>query len=247
MSQQGYSNTYWHFTGSPSNVNWSDATHPKDILTQGSVLSDTKAANNLHSILTEKTLKATCVETILQGMDTEEFCCVMDVPIRDLPSYSSYYGKVVIGFKAAAIRDYFVPVLYLPEHNLQQVEEVAPNKEMAELANNFLDSTSGWAMRQSLRLMTQAAHNIEALTQVDKEVVENTFVDYVKMNSFDADPLNNYYREREWRCLADFKFKHSDIDAIVMPEKMISTFRRKLDKLKLTNVNLLSWEFIGQL
>ena len=117
MSQRYFSNIYWHFTGSPEGVDWSQAKCPKDITKQGPVLDNEKAAETLRLILDSSTLNATCTEKISETFETDKFCCVTDIPFKDLPSHSPYYGKVAIGFKAEVIHRHFFPVLYFTYQN----------------------------------------------------------------------------------------------------------------------------------
>ena len=85
MSQRYYSNIYWHFTGSPKGVDWSVARCPKDIISQDPVFNDLEAAKTLNLILDSRTLKATCTEKISEKLETKKFCCVTDIPLKDLP------------------------------------------------------------------------------------------------------------------------------------------------------------------
>ena len=138
MSQRYYSNIYWHFTGSPKGVDWSIARCPKDITSQSPVLDDLEAAETLNLILELCLLKATCTEKISEKQVTDKFCCVTDIPLKDLPSHSPYYGKVAIGLKANLIHSHFVPVLYIPEQNLPAIEKLVPNQQLVKMANDFL-------------------------------------------------------------------------------------------------------------
>jgi hypothetical protein len=244
MSQRYYSNIYWHFTGSPKGVDWSIARCPKDITSQGAILSDAEAAETLKLILKSKYLRATCTEKITEGMVTEKFCCVTDIPIKDLSSHAPYYGKVAIGFKAEVIHKNFVPVLYLPTQNLPAIEELIPNRELAKMASDLLVSTGGWAEKQGTHLMAQAAINPESVQAIDLEAIRGFFTNYVKITDFDPDSVNTYYREREWRCIGNFNFDLLDVEAVVAPADQLESIRECLTGLNATQVNILSWEFI---
>lgn len=244
MSQRYYSNIYWHFTGSPKGVDWSKARCPKDITNQGPTLSDEDAAETLNLILNSKHLRATCAEKIIEGVTTETFCCVTDIPLKDLSSHAPYYGKVAIGFKSEAIHKNFVPVLYLPAQNLPAIEKLIPNRVLAKTASDLLASTGGWAEKQGSQLMTQAAQNPESVRVVDQEAIKGFFTNYVKITDFDPAPENTYYREREWRCIGNFNFDLSDIEAVVAPAVQLNKIRKYLSNVEATQVNVISWEFI---
>ncbi len=81
MNQRYFSNIYWHFTGSPDNVNWSDCKKPKDILKYGKPKDEVKAFDIAIKILSSQVLKATCIENISAKIKTEKFCCVTDIPL----------------------------------------------------------------------------------------------------------------------------------------------------------------------
>lgn len=244
MSQRYFSNIYWHFTGSPEGVDWSQATCPKDITEQGAVLDNEKATEILKLILDSSMLKATCTEKISRTLETERFCCVTDIPFKDLPSHSPYYGKVAIGFKAEPIHNHFVPVLYIPKQNLPAVNKLIPNRQLEEMARDALRYPGGFQEQQAMKLFAQASHNKEEVQEIDEQEVGGFYSNFVKITDFDGDAENSYYREREWRSIGDFNFDYINIEAVVGPEEVLPSIREKLDALDISHVNVVSWEFI---
>jgi len=244
MSQRYYSNIYWHFTGSPEGVDWSQARCPKDITEQGPVLDNEKAAETLKLILDSSMLKATCVEKISETHKTDKFCCVTDIPFKDLPSHSPYYGKVAIGFKAEAIHSHFVPVLYIPEQNLPAVSKLVPNRQLQVMAGKTIGCSGGFQETQAMKLMAQASANKEEIKEIDEQEIGGFYSNFVKITDFDTDAESSYYREREWRGIGDFNFDYINIDAVVWPEVVLPSIREKLNELCVSHVNVISWEFI---
>ncbi|SDH85819.1 abortive infection system antitoxin AbiGi family protein [Alteribacillus bidgolensis] len=114
--QRYYSNIYWHFTGSPSDVDWKKIKKPKELKDYPpKTIKDTY--ETLETILLSKTLKATSAEKVSSTEETAPFCCVCDIPLKDLDYHMKYYGKIAIGFNHKAIHGNFNPVLYIdPEH-----------------------------------------------------------------------------------------------------------------------------------
>jgi len=108
--QRYYSNVYWHFTGGPK-VDWSTIMMPKEIKNKAKPCIE--AVDILKKILTSKKLIAGCTERINKELSTEKFCCVCDIPFKDLIYHAEYYGKVAIGFSATSIHRKFNPVLYM--------------------------------------------------------------------------------------------------------------------------------------
>jgi hypothetical protein len=246
MSQRYYSNIYWHFTGSPEGVDWSNAQCPKDITAQGPVLDDGKAAEILKLILTSNMLRATCTEKISVDKETDSFCCVTDIPLKDLPSHAPYYGKVAIGFKAASIHKHFVPVLYIPKQNLPALNKLVPNKKLQKMSAEYLGYSGGFQEQQAMKMFAQAEHSPEEIEVVDEGAIGGFFSNFVKITDFDIDPENTYYREREWRGIGDFNFDHTDIEALVAPKEVLPTIREKLEELEIQDISVLSWEFIEE-
>jgi len=246
MTQRYFSNIYWHFTGSPKGVDWSKARCPKDITEQGPVLDNFQAAETLKLIIESCILKATCTEKLSQDIETEAFCCVTDIPLKDLPSHAPYYGKVAIGFKAKCIHEHFVPVLYIPEQNLPAIKKLVPNRQLQKMAFEFFSYQGGFQEQQGNKLLAQAAHNKEEVEEVDQDAIGGFYSNFVKITNFDSDPENTYYREREWRGIDDFQFQHSDIEAVVAPQEVLPAIRNKLDELGINHINIISWEFIEQ-
>ncbi|WP_415396243.1 abortive infection system antitoxin AbiGi family protein [Sulfurimonas sp. CS5] len=246
MSQRYYSNIYWHFTGSPKGVDWSIARCPKDITDQGAILDDSVAAETLSLILASKSLWATCTEKIAEGVETEKFCCVTDIPLKDLPSHSPYYGKVAIGFKAEAIHKHFIPVLYLPAQNLPAIEKLIPNRKISKMISDLLSSSGSFAEQQAMKLMPLAYQHTESVKELDKNEIGGFYSNFVKITNFDSDPQNTYYREREWRGIGNFNFDYGDIEAVVAPSSVLPAIKEKLEELGIKNINVVSWEFVEE-
>ncbi|TDR52785.1 abortive phage resistance protein AbiGi (putative antitoxin) [Halomonas ventosae] len=244
MSQRYYSNVYWHFTGSPEGVDWSLARCPKDITEQGAALEPEKGAETLCLILESSKLLATCTETITDGLSTDSFCSVTDIPLKDLPSHSPYYGKVALGFKAKAIHESFVPVLYIPKQNLPAVKRLIPNPELQRMASELFGYGPGFWEQQGMKMLHQAEQNKHEVTEIKKEEVGGFLANFLKITDFDSDPRNTYYREREWRCIGDFYFDKGNIEAVVAPKEVLPMIREKLAELEITETSVLAWEFI---
>ncbi|ACL69591.1 abortive infection system antitoxin AbiGi family protein [Halothermothrix orenii] len=121
MSPGYYSNVYWHFTGSPRNIDWSKVKNPSDILLNDSPKTEEESLSVLREILNTKMLKATTREKITDNLYTRKYCSVCDIPLKDLYYHSEYYGKVAIGFKGKAVQKKFNPVLYLDYKKLKQL------------------------------------------------------------------------------------------------------------------------------
>lgn len=246
-NQRYFSNIYWHFTGSPKDIDWREVTKPADITKHGSVLEPAEAVKTLGLILGSSKLRATCTERVVDGVETEKFCCVTDIPLKDLPSHSPYYGKVAIGFKAGAVHRCFIPVLYIPKENLPTITNLLPNPQLVEMAFAALGQQTSFEQQQYQKLLAQAnapGNQIE-VKRPDALAITGFFLNFVKMTDFDTSPENTFYREREWRNVGDFTFTSEEVAAIVVPDEFMGEAKKLLSSLGYPpSISVVAWEFI---
>lgn len=136
------SKIFWHFVGSPENIDWSKLKKPKDILYSGNPKTNEKSWDILTKILESKKLLATCNEKLYGDRETKKFCCVTDLTIKSLVHHRAHYGNVAIGFRSSKVYLNFKPVLYTPiESFLRLAVEV---KEANE--EHSLEHLQTWGM-----------------------------------------------------------------------------------------------------
>lgn len=248
-SQRYYSNIYWHFTGSPQGIDWRQVRRPVDIEKQGPILDPAVATDTLKKILTSHQLHGTCIEKVVEGLETEKFCCVTDIPLKDLPSHAPYYGKVAIGFKPGAVHRAFLPVIYVPQQNMPFNEMFVPNRQLMGMAFDIFKYPGSFQEQQGMKLLSQAnaPANKEVIRKPDIDAMKGFLTNYVKVTDFATTPENTFYREREWRHIGNFDFSTEDVAALVVPESHMAEARAHLDKEGYpSSVSVLSWEFIEQ-
>lgn len=246
-AQRYYSNIYWHFTGSPKGIDWRKVRRPADIKNQGLIKGEDAANETLKLILSSQKLLGRCTERVVSDLETAKFCCVTDIPLKDLPSHAPYYGKVAIGFKAQAVHKAFLPVMYVPTESMPVVEMMVPNRKLTEMAYDFLKYQGSFQEQQAMRLLSQAAHNKDAVLKPDAEAMKGFLMNFVKVTDFDTLPENTFYREREWRNIGDFSFSIEDVAAVVVPKSYIGEARAHLDKEGYPpSISIVAWEFIEQ-
>jgi hypothetical protein len=245
MTQRYYSNIYWHFTGSPKGIDWRKVKCPNDILMQAPILSSQDATATLIKILNSRVLLGRCTEKVLEGLETKPFCCVTDIPVKDLPTHAPYYGRVAIGFRAAAAHKSFLPVLYVPRESLPLIETLVPNRTLTKMAYEAWGSQGSFQEQLGYKLHAQAAANKEPINEPDSAQISGFFMNFLKFTDFATSPENTFYREREWRNLGDFNFSPEDVAAIVVPEEHMAEVRHMLDKMGYPqSISILAWEFI---
>jgi hypothetical protein len=246
-TQRYYSNIYWHFTGSPKGIDWRKVRRPADIEKQGPVLDPAAAKDTLKLILTSRKLLGNCTEQVVPGLETAKFCCVTDIPLKDLPSHAPYYGKVAIGFNAIAAHRSFLPVMYIPTESMPVVEMMVPNRKLTEMAYDNLKYLGSFQEQQAMKLISQAEHNKEAVREPDTDAMKGFLMNFVKVTEFDPSPENTFYREREWRNVGDFTFTIDDVAAVVVPEALIGEVREHFNKEGYPqSISIVAWEFIEQ-
>lgn len=249
MQQRYFSQVYWHFTGSPDGIDWSTIKSPEEILAHGKPKDDQHATDIALAILDSHTLKATSVERIASNLTTEPFCCVTDVPLKDLVYHGQYYGHVAIGFRARAVQSNFLPVLYIPRDRLPDVKEVTePDGQLVVIASELLASTGGWGQAQGDRLMRQAYARAVTRTVADTERMQGLFPNLLKITDFSPRPGGSFYSEREWRHFGNFRFEPEDVEAVLVPEAELPRVQAKLQQPPYQGheINLLSWEFLSR-
>lgn len=227
--QRYYSMIYWHFVGSPAGVDWHAVRKPADILSNGAKPKEpTECVSIVASIINSLTLRATCTERISDEVSTRPFCCVTDIPLKDLPSHAPYYGKVAIGFRAEAIHSVFLPVLYYPIRQLPQIQR-------------------GYKGIPVKRWLSEAGDRVGPVMEVDPSLATNPFKDFLKLTDFSVRPEESFYREREWRHAgSDFGFRLDDIAAIVAPERIIGDLRTLVSIPEVLRTSFVTWEFVEE-
>jgi hypothetical protein len=246
MNQRYYSNVYWHFTGSPTNLDGQLVTRPSDIHQVGILKSLDEATDTLLTILRMKRLLATSREAISENIQTDLFCCVTDIPLKDLPLHAVNYGRVALGFKASAIQDRFVPVLYLSKNNLLMKEKLIPDRVHTHRAYQQFYANERWAQTQGYRIQRNNGDVIEEESAIDPVLQENPFLNFIKITDFGIEPDETFYSEREWRCIGDYNFQAEDIEAVIAPAEKLPYLRKCLfDELGYPeDLTLFSWEFL---
>ena len=235
MDQRYYSNVYWHFTGSPSDLDGKLITKPSDIGVHGTLKTLEEATEILVTILESRKLLATSREALSEDLQTDRFCCVTDIPLKDLQLHAVNYGKVAIGFRSRCIHKHFLPVLYLPKDNTPMKERLIP-KQAA--------STNG--LGQGYRIQRSADTLVTECEPETQSLIENPFLNFIKITDFGPSPEQTFYSEREWRHVGDFAFEDEDIEAVIAPAAQLPELRRCLfDELGYpATLSLFAWEFL---
>lgn len=220
MTQRYYSNVYWHFTGSPANLDGTLVTRPADIHRYGTLKTLDESIDTLIRILQSRRLIAGSVEKIAEDIQTDPFCCVTDIPLKDLPVHARSYGKVALGFRASAIHRAFAPVMYLSQDNDMMREQFIRKGPGYRLARSNGEGSSTRAV--------------------------NPFWNFIKLTDFGPQPEATFYSEREWRHVGDFPFEDQDIEAVIAPAEKLPCLRTQLvDVLGYpATLSLIAWEFL---
>jgi hypothetical protein len=236
-----YSNIYWHFTGSPKNIDWKNINSPKDILAHGKPKTDDDAFEILKLILESKILKASSHEKIDWRFNTQSFCCVTDIPLQSLHEHTKYYGNIAIGFNHKKIHSDFNPVFYIPRNKLKtKLDSVTLPNEV----------NLGWL--GSLRFKDDGTYetirtpfmNTYLGSQIDERELGSYIFEYFKITDFSDKSEETFYREREWRKLKDFNFEYEDISSVIVPSKYVEAASETLLNINAKNITILNWEFL---
>jgi hypothetical protein len=247
MEQRYYSNIYWHFTGSPTDLAGQVLTKPADIHRFGTLKSIDESTEVLLDILRTRKLMATSRESLSEDIQTDLFCCVTDIPLKDLPLHAVNYGQVALGFRAQVIQKQFLPVLYLSKDNLAMKKMLIPNRGTAQEAYEHFYANGDWAKAQGYQIQRASQAELAQPAQsVDPILHENPFLNFIKITDFGLKPEDTFYSEREWRFIGDFAFEEDDIEAVIAPAEKLPYLRHMIfDELKYPeNLSLFAWEFL---
>ena len=246
--QRYRSNIFWHFTGSPKGINWSEVKKPTDILDHGSPLDDHDALDVALKILESSILLGTCSEHLSENDITEKFCCVTDIPMKDLYNHAKYYGKVAIGFSAQSIYEKFLPVTYVPLRHLPASEKkIIPDQEALDYAE-YCMYNGNLHDADYYEHMAYTEYGREVISAVDKDKVGSVFTNFLKLTEFGLKGEDTFYSEREWRHIGDYKFSPHDIEVVVAPKELLNGIYEFLSSgksgVKLGGVSVVSWELV---
>jgi len=219
--QSYFSKIYWHFTGGPK-VDWENVTAPREI--KHKTKSPAESVQILNQIIAARKLLASCTERIMGGLTTREFCCVCDIPFKDLIGHAEYYGQVGIGFAARSIYPHFNPVLYLerdfPAHGTIELDDPL----LAETVQRCGGRCSLYDYMRYLLGLDQNAHHRDFLNRYFGHMTQ-----CIKFTRFSENDDETFYREREWRSISgDFHFAPEDVEAIIVPREFIPAVKIQL-------------------
>ncbi len=257
--QRYFSEVFWHFPGSPDFPEGFWPKKPADLHQRGLYPKPAaKGVEIVEKIAGSQKLLATCRDPVTDGWSTNPFCCVTDIPIKDLPHHAAFYGPVAIGFKARAVHaSGFLPVQYVPERFLPHVEELVPAPLDPDLMARMWEfdefewgsgSATDRAMRGLFNVAQQKARDEGTVEErVDESALGGNFLaDFLKITDFSVNPADTFYAEREWRKVGDFVFETGDVAAVAAPEEHLGSLREALfERLGYpAALSVLAWEFV---
>ena len=227
-------------------MNWEKAYKPSDILNQGFPCSDEESVDTLLKIINSRKLKGSCVEKIGKNIETNKFCCVTDIPLKDLHIHSKYYGQVAIGFSSKEIHENFQPVIYVPIQRVSK-KQVMPDESFQLMSDIEMHNSEGnyecsefWTGILRDKIVNSGV--------VNEEDFGALFKDFVKFTAFSNISSETFYSEREWRHVGNYKFKADALAAIIAPEKYLGKVKEYIyshqDYKDNSEISLLSWEFV---
>lgn len=236
------SNIYWHFTGSPENVDWHSSSSPNKISKDPKL--DSRAFDILKKIIETKKLIASATEQIFKGIETDKFCCVTDIPLKDLISHTKTYGKVAIGFSAKRIHtSLFNPVLYIPRKFLPIHQSDLSKKTYLIPAIPELEIL---CLNLGFEKASNDTWRIPALVKPvsrDKSLYPKHFINHLKITEFSDIIGESFYQEREWRKIGDFYFDYSDVESIIIPNEFLTELYDFFTERSLS-IPIMTWNII---
>lgn len=190
-----------------------------------------------------KTNKIDIKDNVTRTVSTSPVCCVADIPLSELFHHAKRYGKVALGFKRnSLVKAGFNPVFYTLEdteiissfYNAQNIltqSDFGINDVISDVENAIseiecdhqYDNGNSWEPDENY-----CSHDIDTsdLSSVASEMssyIQNALTDLQNtlafIKTFEHGEFDTIYSEREWRSVLSYKFKWSDIAALILPKK----------------------------
>ncbi len=201
--QRYVSEMLWHFPGRHKN--------------------DPLAFKILKSILQEQKLRRGPEEKLLyydphknkrEILGAYPVCCLADIPLKDLPFHADRYMRFAIGFhKRSALKAGFSPVMYVNQSSQAMQHFFSLCKSLEKSFGK--KRKNGSKEFQDLLLTLGSFVKSGLLSQPPKNDPK-----------LDKYQLNNFYYEREWRALEDWRFKPEDVALIIVEDKRYVEFMK---------------------
>lgn len=241
--QRYYSTVYWHFTGGPKCTDGHRIRRRSDILELDQKEPD-KAFDIAKKILCSGYLRATATERIIGNLKTDRFCCVCDIPFKDLTTHAECYGEVAIGFSAQSIQRKFNPVLYIDYNKLPFNDSLSISDDtVLGDENTVISNADDSAFNFFEFLFNSKDGGCQLAKSLDNTL--GSLESYIKFTEFSDKDEDMLYGEREWRCIERFNFGLEDIEAVIVPKEYIVPLREFLveqnDKVE---ISLIAYEFL---
>lgn len=163
-------------------------------------------------------------------------CCLADIPLKDLLLHSMRYGEFAIGFhRDSAIRNNFIPVLYVPQKS-GIIDYFLKLRGELELFVQGISPDMADKFKEFLSMLG----SVTKPCNLQEDVDDNPELDELQMN--------NFYYEREWRSIYNWKFKPEDVAMIIVHNsQMIEQLHEQIDHSNLVvqkTVPILSFDMI---
>lgn len=154
--------------------------------------------------------------------------CFCDIPVEDLHIHMIKYGKFGIAFsKNFLLKKGANPLFYVAVdptiHYEKEIDHPYDYTPYADYA--FYEHADPLLWEHRIRKL------IDSMGQVSETGVPD-FVFYRILSFIKAFDINrdesdyeNYYMEREWRCIGNVKFSLDDVRRVIFPEKFAKRFR----------------------
>lgn len=234
-----YSNVYWHFVGSPEDMDWSEIYRPSDIIINGrQTKSDDTCMKILKSIIqTNKLLAKSTIR--FDEFETEKFCCVTDIPIQNLKEHTKYYGNCAIGFEANTIYcSNFQPVSYIDSYypivNERIVDNYNQSNQYQSIPKSDVKKNNDISYKNS-----KSYYDKKFIKKYGQEALS-----FIKPTIFSTNQEDTFYREREWRKIGNFEFGPNKIASIILPENYFYEILEFLITKNIKDVPILTWELL---
>lgn len=144
--------------------------------------------------------------------------CLADIPFKDLHIQAKRYGTIAIGFnKDSAIDNHFNPVLYVNTYSYYFARFMKHRKKLEEYMADGNEEEFEKLKEVLLTLGSLAKSGDLKANPIDSK-------------ELDEFQLNNFYYEREWRSIYQWKFKSYDVALVIVnDDQMVKDLKSDIE------------------
>ena len=191
----------------------------------------------------QSTLKAHVAKKITDLYFTDKFCCLTDIPIKELAYHKEYYGDFAIGFKSSWVFGNFNPVLYINKNKIPNIVKDEPFEEIITPNSYYKSDETSFTIPINEIENAESPSILNSMKSFVDTRSSKYWLNFIKVTKFSDNPKKSFYREREWRHIGNIIFTNEDVEAIIIPKEYLSSIYKYINR-SFIPINIITWEML---